>query len=90
MVFESLVRRAGFSSQPLNFGPDEQYLLNSLLRRRRAQQRSPLQRKPDTDHHVGKQMRLFSVKSPSAASGAELETRALQQAMLVALDNARA
>jgi signal transduction histidine kinase/ActR/RegA family two-component response regulator len=89
-VFEDLLLGvlALSSSQPLNFGPDEQYLLHSFV----AQAAIAL-------HNA----RLFSASQTQAAmlaqanaalqreiaqrqqAGAELETRALQQAVLVAL-----
>jgi len=76
------------SSQPLNFGPDEQYLLNSfaaqaaialnnarLFNESQRQTAMLAQANAALQHEIAKRQQV----------GTELETRALQQAVLVAL-----
>src|SRR5262245_8026275 len=76
------------SSQPLNFGPDEQYLLNSLAAQaaialnnarlfNESQRQTAMlaQANAALQHEIAKRQQV----------GTELETRALQQAVLVAL-----
>ena len=90
MVFEGALLGvlALSSSQPLNFGPDEQYLLNSLaaqaaiaLNNARLFKESQTQTAMLAQTNAALQREIAKRQQV----GAELETRTLQQAVLVAL-----
>ena len=90
IVFEEILLGvlALSSSQPLNFGPDEQYLLNSLaapaaIALNNARLFKESQAQTVMLAHANAALQREIAKRQHV--GAELETRALQQAVLVAL-----